>query len=418
MSALAGNRPNTMRSANRSATAASGWTKRCRFCARAGATSGSTSPATTTTSRRWVWNRNRRKVRGLPIWVGGHSPAALRRVGQYGDGWLAALVNNKERVATEMQTIREHAQRFGRDANALQFQTMLAPPPRENDDGKGKGFYRRPRSRCAPRRRDRRARFRLGVAERHQPVSIGRANGCGDGRRIRCAARSAAPGSGLTLPRMARLLQFIFVVCLIALPVAWLKTDTLPKVLSFSHALAAEPRQTGHREAAASMSKSAASTIASNRRITTHSTAWWCRIGSTTAITCCTECGTTISTSRTCASCGATTPGASICTRSISQRRIHVHVPVRAATRNGARFGSTRSRTTICSRPIRRCVRGSSNVAVGDQIHFEGYLASYSNASGFHRGTSTTRTRHRQRGVRDGVRHRIRHRRSGAARLA
>jgi len=30
---------------------------------------------------------------------------------------------------------------------------------------------------------------------------------------------------------MARLLQSVFVVCLIALPVAWLKTDTLPKVL-------------------------------------------------------------------------------------------------------------------------------------------------------------------------------------------
>ena len=45
----------------------------------------------------------------LPIWVGGHSPAALRRVGQYADGWLAALVNNKERVTNEMQTIREHA---------------------------------------------------------------------------------------------------------------------------------------------------------------------------------------------------------------------------------------------------------------------------------------------------------------------
>jgi len=80
----------------------------------------------------------------LPIWVGGHSPAALRRVGQYGDGWLAALVNNKERVAKEMQTIREHAQRFGRDPNAIQFQTMLAPPPRENDDGKGKGFFADP----------------------------------------------------------------------------------------------------------------------------------------------------------------------------------------------------------------------------------------------------------------------------------
>jgi probable F420-dependent oxidoreductase len=77
----------------------------------------------------------------LPIWVGGHSPAALRRVGQYGDGWLAALVNNKERVASEMRTIREHAERFGRDPSAIQFQTMLAPPPRENDDGKGRSFY-------------------------------------------------------------------------------------------------------------------------------------------------------------------------------------------------------------------------------------------------------------------------------------
>lgn len=42
---------------------------------------------------------------------------------------------------------------------------------------------------------------------------------------------------------MAHLLQSIFVVCLIALPVAWLKTDTLPQVLSFSRALATEPRQ-------------------------------------------------------------------------------------------------------------------------------------------------------------------------------
>ena len=80
----------------------------------------------------------------LPIWVGGHSPAALRRVGQYADGWLAALVNNKDRVTNDMRTIREHAERFGRDANAMQFQTMLAPPPRENDDGKGRSFYADP----------------------------------------------------------------------------------------------------------------------------------------------------------------------------------------------------------------------------------------------------------------------------------
>jgi probable F420-dependent oxidoreductase len=57
----------------------------------------------------------------LPIWVGGHSPAALRRVGQYADGWLAALVNNKERVANEMVTIREHAQRSAATRRRFNF---------------------------------------------------------------------------------------------------------------------------------------------------------------------------------------------------------------------------------------------------------------------------------------------------------
>ena len=32
------------------------------------------------------------------------------------------------------------------------------------------------------------------------------------------------------------------------------------------------------------------------------------------------------------------------------------------------------------------------DVTVGDRVHFEGYLANYSNDTGFHRGTSTTRT--------------------------
>jgi probable F420-dependent oxidoreductase len=80
----------------------------------------------------------------LPIWIGGHSAAALRRVGQYGDGWLAALVGNKARVQSEIATIRRHATEFGRDPDALQFQTMLAPPPRQNDDGRGRSFFADP----------------------------------------------------------------------------------------------------------------------------------------------------------------------------------------------------------------------------------------------------------------------------------
>ena len=54
-----------------------------------------------------------------------------------------------------------------------------------------------------------------------------------------------------------------------------------------------------------------------------------------------------------------------------------------------ADFASLQLDTTI------RTVTGGAAIqifAVGDQIHFEGYLSSYSNASGFHRGTSTIRT--------------------------
>ena len=41
---------------------------------------------------------------------------------------------------------------------------------------------------------------------------------------------------------MARLLQWMFAACLVTLPIAWLKADTLPNVIAFSPALAAEPR--------------------------------------------------------------------------------------------------------------------------------------------------------------------------------
>jgi probable F420-dependent oxidoreductase len=77
----------------------------------------------------------------LPIWIGGHSAAALKRAGRYADGWLAALVGNPQRVRDEIATIRRHAADAGRDPDALQFQAMLAPPPRQNDDGRGKTFF-------------------------------------------------------------------------------------------------------------------------------------------------------------------------------------------------------------------------------------------------------------------------------------
>jgi hypothetical protein len=44
----------------------------------------------------------------------------------------------------------------------------------------------------------------------------------------------------------------------------------------------------------------------------------------------------------------------------------------------------------ITADPLLR--RRIENLAVGDQIHFDGYLASYANGTGFSRGTSTTRS--------------------------
>ncbi|MDY7106198.1 MAG: LLM class F420-dependent oxidoreductase [Actinomycetota bacterium] len=74
----------------------------------------------------------------LPIWVGGAAPAALRRAGRLGDGWMA-VTGDDERLGRSITTVRDHAAEAGRDPDALGFQAMLAPPP---TDAEGKGFYR------------------------------------------------------------------------------------------------------------------------------------------------------------------------------------------------------------------------------------------------------------------------------------
>jgi alkanesulfonate monooxygenase SsuD/methylene tetrahydromethanopterin reductase-like flavin-dependent oxidoreductase (luciferase family) len=74
----------------------------------------------------------------LPIWVGGSGPAALRRTGELGDGWMGMIAGSDEEVRNAIATIRSHAADAGRDPAALGMQAMLAPPP--NDRG-GKDFY-------------------------------------------------------------------------------------------------------------------------------------------------------------------------------------------------------------------------------------------------------------------------------------
>jgi probable F420-dependent oxidoreductase len=51
---------------------------------------------------------------GPPIWVGGRSAAAFRRVGHLADGWLVSSVTPEE-VAAGIQSIRQHAAEAGRE---------------------------------------------------------------------------------------------------------------------------------------------------------------------------------------------------------------------------------------------------------------------------------------------------------------
>lgn len=74
----------------------------------------------------------------LPVWIGGNSPRALRRVGELGDGWLAMAHTDPAAAARAVAAIHRHAEAAGRDPAAIGLQQMLDLPPR---DAGGKAFY-------------------------------------------------------------------------------------------------------------------------------------------------------------------------------------------------------------------------------------------------------------------------------------
>ena len=78
--------------------------------------------------------------RALPIWIGGNSEAAYRRVGRHGDGWLGSRVTDAASAKPIIESIHRHAAEAGRDPKTIGLQSMVAPPPR-SEDGAGKRFY-------------------------------------------------------------------------------------------------------------------------------------------------------------------------------------------------------------------------------------------------------------------------------------
>jgi probable F420-dependent oxidoreductase len=79
--------------------------------------------------------------RQIPVWIGGYSEAAFRRVGRLGDGWLASRVSDAADARRALDSIRRHAEQAGRDPARIGLQSMVAPPPR---DAEGKRFYAEP----------------------------------------------------------------------------------------------------------------------------------------------------------------------------------------------------------------------------------------------------------------------------------
>jgi probable F420-dependent oxidoreductase len=61
--------------------------------------------------------------RNVPIHVGGHSAAAARRAGRYGDGFFPTVMN-PEKLRELFATVRSEAQKAGRNPDAIEFSCL------------------------------------------------------------------------------------------------------------------------------------------------------------------------------------------------------------------------------------------------------------------------------------------------------
>ena len=74
----------------------------------------------------------------LPVWIGGASPAALRRVGRLGDGWMGSTVGDDAGTKAAIAEIHRRAEEAGRDPAGIGLQMMVSAP---TGDAAAKTFY-------------------------------------------------------------------------------------------------------------------------------------------------------------------------------------------------------------------------------------------------------------------------------------
>jgi probable F420-dependent oxidoreductase len=65
---------------------------------------------------------------GIPIHIGGHSAAAARRAGRYGDGFFPTLTE-PQKLTELFNLTRAEAKKAGRNPDAIEFSAMAAPKP-------------------------------------------------------------------------------------------------------------------------------------------------------------------------------------------------------------------------------------------------------------------------------------------------
>jgi probable F420-dependent oxidoreductase len=67
----------------------------------------------------------------IPVWIGGHTPRALRRVAELGDGWHAAFPS-AEKMRAGMADLAAACRAAGRDPKSLTISARLGLPARQD----------------------------------------------------------------------------------------------------------------------------------------------------------------------------------------------------------------------------------------------------------------------------------------------